>query len=72
MTGQSDAELHDILSRTKAVAIVGFSTNPVRASYFVGRYLSLRGYEVWPVNPRHAGTQVFGRRIVGDVSYQRP
>lgn len=59
----SDVLLRDVLTRTKRVAVVGVSMNPVRASYFVARYLGLRGFEVIPVNPRHAGEELFGRKI---------
>lgn len=59
----SDAFLKDVLERTRRVAIVGVSMNPVRASYFVARYLGLRGFTVFPVNPRHAGEKLFGQEI---------
>ena len=47
----SDTFLRDILRRTKVIALVGVSANPVRASNFVARYLGLRGYRVLPINP---------------------
>lgn len=59
----TDAFLKDVLERTRKVAMVGVSLNPVRASYFVARYLGLRGYTVIPVNPRHAGEMLFGQEI---------
>lgn len=64
----SDAFLKDILSRTKIVAMVGVSTNPVRPSYFVARYLGLKGFRVIPVNPGHAGKTLFGEIIRADLS----
>ncbi|MGC1505877.1 MAG: CoA-binding protein [Sulfitobacter sp.] len=64
----SDALLRDVLSRTKRVAVVGVSMNPVRASYFVARYLGLRGFDVVPVNPMYAGKVLFGNKIVGELS----
>ena len=51
----SDTFLRDILRRTKVIALVGVSANPVRASNFVARYLGLRGYRVLPINPAYAG-----------------
>jgi len=64
----SDAFLRDILTRTKRVAVVGVSMNPVRPSYYVARYLSLKGFEVVPVNPGHAGERVFGAEVKASLS----
>ena len=64
----SDAHLRTILNRTKTVAVVGVSTNPVRPSYYVARYLKLKGYRVIPVNPGHAGKELFGEEIRADLS----
>ncbi len=64
----SDAFLKDILIRTKRVAIVGVSGNPVRPSYFVARYMGLRGYDVVPVNPGLAGQRLFGATVVSSLS----
>lgn len=44
----------DLLARSKTVFMVGASANPVRPSYFVFRYLSTHGFDVWPVNPAYA------------------
>jgi len=63
----SDAWLKTILTRTKRIAVVGVSMNPVRPSYYVARYLGLRGYQVVPVNPRHAGETLFGQTVVTDL-----
>ena len=44
--------------QTKRVAVVGLSSNELRASNFVGYYLLRNGYEVIPVNPREES--IFG------------
>lgn len=70
MTEYSDAHLKEILTRTKVVAMVGVSMNPVRPSYYVARYLGLKGFKVIPVNPGHAGKKLFGQTIrasLGDI-----
>ena len=59
----SDAHLRQILTRTKNIAVVGVSMNPVRPSYYVARYLSLKGFTVIPVNPGHAGQELFGQTV---------
>jgi uncharacterized protein len=64
----SDDHLKKVLSQAKRVAVVGVSPNPVRPSYFVARYLSLKGYQVVPVNPGHAGKMLFGSTVVANLS----
>ncbi len=68
MTDYTDAFLKDILRRTKSIAVVGVSMNPVRPSYYVARYLSLKGYKVIPVNPGHAGKMLFGETVRASLS----
>lgn len=68
MTSYSDAFLKRILTRTNTVAVVGVSPNPVRPSYYVARYLTLKGYTVYPVNPGHAGKELFGRTVVASLA----
>ncbi len=57
-----------ILQRTKVIALVGVSMNPVRPSYYVARYLGLKGFTVIPVNPGHAGSHLFGQTVHGSLS----
>lgn len=64
----SDAQLKEILTRTRRIAVVGVSMNPVRPSYYVARYLSLKGFQMVPVNPRHAGGVLLGQKVQGALS----
>lgn len=57
------AEFREILKRTKTIAAVGVSLNEVRPSFYVARYLKLKGYRVIPVNPRYAGQTAFGELV---------
>jgi uncharacterized protein len=45
-----------ILNRSRTIAIVGASSNPARASYFVATYLlsSSTDFVVWFINPRES------------------
>ncbi|SMX33656.1 CoA-binding protein [Actibacterium lipolyticum] len=67
MADYSDEFLKTILTRAKVIAVVGVSTNPVRPSYYVARYLKLRGKRIIPVNPGHAGKELFGEMIYPDL-----
>lgn len=67
-TSPSDDLLRRVLREVKSFACVGVSPNPVRPSHYVARYLQLKGYRVVSVNPVHAGKELFGGTIVGDLS----
>ena len=60
----NDIFLREILSETKTIVAVGVSTNVVRPSHFVARYLHYRGYRVIPVNPVAAGQVLFGEPVL--------
>jgi predicted CoA-binding protein len=64
----SDALLKRILTQPKRIAVVGVSLNPVRPSYFVARYLHLKGFDVVPVNPGYAGQHLFGTKVLSALS----
>lgn len=60
--------LRKILNETRTIAAVGVSTNPVRPSYFVIRYLHYRGYRMIPVNPAYAGQKLFGQTVLASLA----
>lgn len=64
----TDTELREILTSVKTVACLGVSMNPVRPSYYVARYLGLKGFDVWPVNPVHAGKTLLGKVVLPDLA----
>jgi uncharacterized protein len=55
---QDVTTIQRVLHTAKTVAIVGLSSNQLRASNFVGYYLKRHGYRVIPVNPRE--TEILG------------
>lgn len=64
----SHEHLRTVLERTKTIATVGVSLNEVRPSFYVARYLRLKGYKVIPVNPRYAGKTAFGETVFESLS----
>jgi len=64
----SDTFLREILTESKAIAAVGVSTNVIRPSYFVARYLSLKSYRILPVNPVYEGQSLLGEYIYPALS----
>ena len=41
-----------LLKRSKTIAVVGLSDNPMRPSHGVSAYMQTHGYRIIPVNPR--------------------
>lgn len=64
----TESHLRNILKRTRRIAVVGVSMNEVRPSFYVARYLKLKGYDVVPINPGHAGKTAFGATVLGSLS----
>lgn len=50
MTTQTETIEH-ILETSKTIAVVGLSSSPFRAGYYVPEYLQQQGYRIIPVNP---------------------
>jgi uncharacterized protein len=64
----ADETIRGILTEVRTVAVVGVSPNPIRPSYYVARYLGLKGFRVIPVNPGHAGETLLGETVRGRLS----
>ncbi|HTT73310.1 MAG TPA: CoA-binding protein [Thermoplasmata archaeon] len=56
----TDAEIRDVLTRARTIAVVGLSDKPERDSNEVARYLKSQGYRIVPVNPMLS--EVLGER----------
>jgi uncharacterized protein len=68
----TDAELRDLLLRTRRIAVVGASDRPGRPSNGVLRFLLSRGYDAVPVNPTLTGQAVHGREVVASLEEAGP
>ena len=68
----SDAEIRDILTSVKTIALVGWSPKPDRPSHRVAEFLKRRGYRVIPVNPGHAGQEALGETVVATLAEAGP
>ncbi len=56
----SPETIEEVLKSSRTIAVVGLSSNPMRPSYGVARYLQQMGYRIIPVNPNES--QVLGER----------
>jgi hypothetical protein len=54
--------IRQILEECRTIAVVGLSSNPMRPSHGVARYMRAQGYRVIPVNPNE-------REVFGEKSY---
>ena len=62
-----DRYIRDVLSRTRTIAMVGASPNWNRPSYFVMKYLQLKGFRVVPVNPRAESETILGEQAYASL-----
>lgn len=60
---ETDEDIAALLRETKTIAIKIASPKPHRYSNKVLRFLVEEGYDVYPVNPGHAGEQIAGCTI---------
>jgi predicted CoA-binding protein len=65
-TQPTDAELKDLLTHARTIAMVGASSNPDRASHGIMLQLQGVGYRVIPVNPKEP--EILGERAYASLS----
>jgi uncharacterized protein len=59
-------EIGELLKRSKTIAVVGLSNNPLRPSYGVSAYMQTQGYRIIPVNPQIHGS--LGEKAVASLA----
>ena len=63
-----DAYISGILKEVRSIAMVGASANDIRPSYFVLKYLKLRGYAMFPINPGLAGKTILDLPVYASLA----
>lgn len=63
----TDADIAQLLTETRTVAVVGASDRPDRPSWGVMRVLQDYGYRVLPVNPQITGEHIHGEYVWRDL-----
>lgn len=66
MTINSPQVIEEIIRNTRTIAVVGLSSNPLRPSYDVSRYMQQQGYRIIPVNPNESS--VLGEKAYGSLA----
>ena len=57
------ANIKEILSKNKTIAMIGVSKDPTKASTIVMKYMQKYGYKVIPVNPKAKGEKILGEEV---------
>jgi uncharacterized protein len=60
----SDRQIKEVLQKAHTIAVVGLSSNRLRASYGVSQYMQSAGYRIIPVNPNES-------EVLGEKAYSR-
>jgi hypothetical protein len=55
----------EVLRNSKTIAVVGLSSDPMKASFEVSEYMQRNGYRIIPVNPRE--TKVLGEKAYASL-----
>jgi predicted CoA-binding protein len=63
---QDPLAIQRVIHSARTIAIVGLSSNRLRASYFVAFYLQRHGYRIVPVNPRE--TSILGEKVYASLT----
>jgi len=58
--------IETILNECRTIAVVGLSSNSMRPSYGVARYLQRQGYRIIPVNPNES--EVLGEQAYSNLA----
>lgn len=61
-----DADLKPLLVQAKTIAVVGFSPQAHKPSFFVSKYMQTQGYRILPINPALDG---LASGLMGEVGY---
>ena len=61
------AEIKEILSKNKTIAMIGVSKDPTKPSTIVMKYMQKYGYKVIPVNPMSKGEKILGEEVYGKL-----
>ena len=63
----SDAIVKHYLKNSKVISVVGLSDREETTSNRVSKEMQERGYRIIPVNPRAAGSQIFGETVYASL-----
>ena len=62
------AEIKEILSKYKTIAMIGVSKDSTKPSTIVMKYMQKYGYKVIPVNPRAKGEKILDEKVFEKIT----
>jgi len=62
------ADVKEILSKHKTIAMIGVSKDPTKPSTIVMKYMQKYGYKVIPVNPRAKDEKILGEEVFEKIT----
>jgi len=62
------ADVKEILSKHKTIAMIGVSKDPTKPSTIVMKYMQKYGYKVIPVNPRAKDEKILGEDVFQKIT----
>ena len=62
------SEIKNILSKYKAIAMIGVSKDLKKTSTIVMRYMQDYGFKVYPVNPSAKGEKILGEEVYSSIT----
>ena len=60
--------IKEILNKTRNIAVIGVKNGELDDAYKIPFYMSLHGYNVFPVNPELEGEVLFNKPVVSKVT----
>ena len=66
MTVNDPNAIRQILLESKIIAVAGLSSDPMRPSYDVSRYMQQHGYRIIPVTPKDS--EILGEKAYASIA----
>lgn len=64
---EKDRDIYEILKGSRRVAVIGISTDPLKAGHYVPKTLKEKGFELYGVNPKYEGQEILGIKVYGSL-----
>ncbi|MGQ9509441.1 MAG: CoA-binding protein [Thermodesulfobacteriota bacterium] len=63
----NDYEIYKVLKEARRVAVIGISSDPLKAGYYVPKTLKEKGFELYGINPKYEGQEILGIKVYKSI-----